>query len=98
MKMTNEEAIHILMHMERYAAEEDGCFLIYPPLMDATLLAIKALRAQQHGHWIIKGRKLECSCCGKRVYIGTDDPGIFEEEKANMKYCSGCGARMIQED
>lgn len=96
--MTNKEAIHILTHLERYAAEEDGYFLIHPPLMDATLLAIKALRAQQHGHWIIKGRKLECSCCGKRVYIGTDDPGIFEEEKKNMKYCSGCGARMIQED
>ena len=95
--MTNEEAINILMHLERYAAEEDGYFMIYPPLMDATLLAIKALRAQQCGHWISIGRKLECSCCGKRVYIGTEDPGILEEEKTNMKYCSGCGARMMKD-
>lgn len=96
--MTNEEAIHILMHMERYAAEEDGYFMICPPLMDATLLAIKALRAQRCGHWIDRGRKLECSCCGKRVYLGTEDLGIHEEEKVNMRYCSGCGARMMKEN
>lgn len=95
--MTNEEAIHILMHMERYVVEEDGYFMIYAPLMDASLMAIKALRAQQCGHWIDRGSKLECSCCGKRVYIGTYDLGILEEEKKNMKYCSGCGARMTKE-
>ena len=98
MKMTNEEAIHFLMNISHYVEYIDGRICVRAPLMDATLLAIKALLAQQHGHWIIKGRKLECSCCGKRVYIGTDDPGIFDEEKKNMKYCSGCGARMIQED
>ena len=96
--MTNEEAINILMHPERYAAEEDGYFMIYPPLMDATLLAIKALRVQQCGNWIDRGSELECSCCGKRVYIGTYDLGILEEEKKNMKYCSDCGARMIKEN
>ena len=95
--MTNEEAIHFLMNIVHYVEYIDGHICVHAPLMDASLLAIKALLVQQCGHWIDRGSKLECSCCGKRVYIGTYDLGILEEEKKNMKYCSGCGARMTKE-
>ena len=42
--MTNEKAIHILMHLEDHVEEIDGCIGIDGALMNATLLAIKALR------------------------------------------------------
>ena len=45
MKMTNEEAIHILMNLDKYVEHiEDIGIGVRAPLMDATLLAIKALR------------------------------------------------------
>lgn len=45
--MTNEKAIHILMHLADHVEEIDGCIGIDGALMDATLLAIKALRNEQ---------------------------------------------------
>ena len=47
-----------------------------------------------HGRWISRGRKIECSVCKGEVYLGSDDPGLHEEEKHNFKYCPGCGAKM----
>ena len=97
-KMTNEEAINVLRHIERHAAEEDGCFMIDPLLMDATLLAIKALRAQHHGHWIknwcdtgmIGHEYAECSLCGCQMI----DTNVFWDSK----FCPRCGAKMIKEN
>lgn len=98
--MTNEEAIHILTHLERYAAEEDGYFMIYPPLMDATLLAIKALRAQEHGHWIIEDNFAVCSVCGHKT-AGTNI-FICDGEKwipcFSNNHCDNCGAKMTKEN
>lgn len=48
----------------------------------------------KHGHWISWGRKLKCSNCEHRVYLGTYDLGVHEEESKNRLYCSHCGARM----
>ena len=42
--MTNEEAIHILMNLDKYIEYIDGHIGIRAPLMDASLLAIKALK------------------------------------------------------
>lgn len=50
--------------------------------------------AQKHGYWISKGNKLECSVCESRAYLGTDDPGIHEEEKKIRHFCFNCGAIM----
>ena len=45
MKMTNEEAIHILMNLDKYVEHiEDVGIGVKAPLVDATLLAIRALR------------------------------------------------------
>lgn len=46
------------------------------------------------GKWISKGRKLECSVCYHRVYLGTDDEDLHKFEKSIRKYCSWCGAEM----
>lgn len=46
------------------------------------------------GKWISKGRKLECSVCHQRVYLGTDEKIIHKIEKDVRKYCSWCGAKM----
>ena len=45
-RMTPEEAEHILLNITDYiVADEDYGFLMRAPLVDATILAIKALRA-----------------------------------------------------
>ena len=90
--MTNEEAINILMHLERYVAEEDGYFLIHAPLMDATLLAIKALRAQQCGSWENSKYGYECTIC--------DRDSLYDNFNRPIKspFCPNCGARMIKEN
>jgi ribosomal protein L33 len=46
------------------------------------------------GKWINKGRKLECSVCHHRIYLGTDDEDLQKFEKSVRKYCSWCGAEM----
>ena len=48
----------------------------------------------KHGYWKPTGRKLTCSVCGHRMYIGTDDVAILMEEAALSKYCFHCGAKM----
>lgn len=54
-RMTNEQAIHILMHLEEYV-EHDEYFgnMIRAPLMDASVMAIKALKENEE-----LNRKLE---------------------------------------
>lgn len=45
-RMTKEEAFHILMHMEKYIEwDEDYGAAILAPLMDATVVALRALKA-----------------------------------------------------
>jgi hypothetical protein len=46
--METEKAIYILMHLDAYV-EYDECFgiMVGAPLMDAVLLAIKALKAEK---------------------------------------------------
>lgn len=51
----------------------------------------------KHGYWKPTGRKLTCSVCGHRTYIGTDDVAILMEEAALSKYCFHCGAKMDSE-
>ena len=48
----------------------------------------------KHGYWEFTGRKLTCSVCGHRAYIGTDDKGLLKEEADLRKYCFHCGAKM----
>lgn len=44
--MTKEEAFHILMHMEKYIEwDKDFGAAILAPLMDATVMALRALKA-----------------------------------------------------
>ena len=46
-KMTKQEAIHILMHIDTNVEyDEDFGIMIKAPLMDAIVLAIKALEAE----------------------------------------------------
>ena len=52
------------------------------------------VRENIHAKWISKHNKLECSACHGRVYLGTKDLGIHEEEKECRKFCSHCGAIM----
>ncbi len=47
-KMTTKEAIHILMHMDRYVEyDEDFGMMVRAPLMDACNMAIRALKDKE---------------------------------------------------
>lgn len=98
-RMTPEEAEHVLMNIGNYVVfdEDYGC-LIKASLMDASLISIKALRAQNaeetapvvHGQWIELGSddtddfRWKCSNCNevRFEYPGRDN------------YCPNCGAKM----
>ena len=97
MKMTNEEAIHFLMNIVHYVEYIDGHICVRAPLMDASLLAIKALLAQRCGHWIDSYFNIACSEC-KTEY---SDEIIFmnrDFEHSDLNYCPNCGARMTKEN
>ena len=50
-RMTPEEAEHILLNITDYIVpDEDYGFLMRAPLVDATILAIKALRAMSENN------------------------------------------------
>ena len=52
-KMTTQQAIHILMHVDQYVEyDEDFGNMVKAPLMDACLMAIKALKKQDKNTWI----------------------------------------------
>ena len=91
--MTNEKAIHILMHLADHVEEIDGRIGIDGALMNAVLLAINALK-RNCGHWVDLGIRLYgggkqythyCSECGQHGYD-------------EYKMCPNCGAQMICED
>ena len=94
--MTNEKAIHILMHLADHVEEIDGRIGIDGALMDATLLAIKALRSQKRGYWIDYCTSIVCSECktsySDEIVLMSRD---FEHEELN--YCPNCGAQVISE-
>lgn len=53
-KMTTQQAIHILMHVDQYIEyDEDFGNMVKAPLMDACLMAIKALKEQDR----LKGKE-----------------------------------------
>ena len=52
----------------------------------------------KRGRWISEGRKLRCSVCGARKYLGTEDRGIHLEEAKIAKHCFNCGAVMEVDD
>lgn len=94
-RMTPEEAEYVLMNIGNYVVfdENYGC-LIKASLMDASLISIKALRAQNaeetapvvHGRWEnITGGMVElgdCSeCKARQPVLGTN-------------YYKNCGAKM----
>ena len=74
----------------------------YPNLFPGLLAAVEVVDDTPtvdavevvHGRWISKGRKLECSVCEHRAFLGTTDPVIHREEKNIRKYCHNCGAKM----
>ena len=53
-----------------------------------------SVKQEIHGVWLDCGNKIECSVCGKKVFLGTFDQGIHDEEKALLKFCSNCGTPM----
>lgn len=61
---------------------------------EAVLPIVNEQLARPKGKWKIVGSKLECSNCEHRVYIGTTDLGVLEEEMSLFKYCPNCGADM----
>ena len=87
--MTPEEAEHVLMHIGDHVVFDDeyGC-LIKAPLMDASLLAIRALRGEvavttvSHlgGEVFIRATEM-CGKCGCRV-------------APQDHFCPGCGATL----
>ena len=95
--MTSEKAIHILMHLAEHVEEINGHIGIDGALMDATLLAIKALHSQQQGKWLknwcdtglIGHLYEECSLCGCSM--------IDTNTLWDSKFCPSCGAQMISE-
>lgn len=87
-RMTNKEAEHILINMREYIEydEDYGC-LFKPKLVDASVRAIRALRAEpKEARWedvtggmVVLGNCSECKV--RQPVIGTN-------------YCKGCGAKM----
>ena len=47
-----------------------------------------------YGKWNDEGFYISCSVCGHSVFLGTKVPVVHESEKANLKFCPHCGARM----
>ena len=86
-KMTKQEAIHILMHIEtNVERDEDFGIMVKAPLMDACVLAIRALKADAvevvHGRWSFIGENCcVCSVCHKHAI-------------ADYYFCPNCGAKM----
>ena len=69
-KMTKEEAIHILMRLEQYIEhDEDFGNMVRSPLMDASVMAIKALKTQNN---IIHCKDCEKTWCYLRQELGED--------------------------
>lgn len=51
-------------------------------------------RREEHGRWDDRGFHISCSVCGHSAFLGTKDPVIHKSEKANLKFCPHCGAKM----
>ena len=86
--MTNDEAISILEDEAYFLYEDDD-----PYDREAFHMAVAALKAQKHGHWVSVAEFEQCSIChgtrlkeiqtyyGKAIWIKTS-------------YCPHCGAKM----
>ena len=63
-KMTKQEAIHILMHIETNVEhDEDFGIMVKAPLMDACVLAIRALKADAVE--VVRCKDCKYRCNGK---------------------------------
>lgn len=82
-KSVHEELIYLLKRIEKAVND----LIDSQPAADVVPVV--------HGRWIDKGRKIECSECDGRVYLGTDNPGLHKAEKAIRKFCFKCGAKMV---
>lgn len=87
--MTNNEAIEIITNFDKHITpcDEYG-YLIDSDLMEAHLMATKALKERKKGYWVQNpiSRKHFCSNCGN---------GAFNKNFAyGARYCPVCGARM----
>ena len=90
-RMTNKEAEHILINMGEYIEydEDYGC-LFKSKLVDASVCAIRALRAEsKEAHWeditggmVVLGKCSECKA--RQPVIGTN-------------YCKNCGSKISLE-
>ena len=59
--------------------------------VDALNMAIKALEQEpKTGHWIDDEFGSKCSCCGIHTHLDKFDRPM------KFKYCSMCGARMVE--
>ena len=89
-KMTKEKAVHILMHIDTYVEyDEDFGIMVKSPLMDASLMAIKALKANttepKCGWWLPFFEEVE-------IY----NTGGFKEKRQTGWICSECGKGFTQ--
>lgn len=99
--LTKEEVVQELYKVSHRLSD--------PPIDKAELETIKELHSimhkieqmpaadvveVKHGYWKLTGRKLTCSVCGHKAYIGTDDKGLLKEEADLHRYCFHCGAKM----
>jgi hypothetical protein len=94
-KMTKEQAVHILMHLDSYVEyDEDIGILVKSPLMDACVLAIRALKADAvevvHGRLIPSFANVDCHCSVCRAEFDN----ILSKAVERWNYCPNCGAKM----
>ena len=90
-RMTAKEAEHILIHMGDYIEyDEDYGYLFKPKLVDASVRAIKALRAEvAHGQWIDQSFAMNGGVV--RFYVCSE---CQHEMAFETNYCPNCGAKM----
>ena len=90
--MTAKEAEHILIHMGDYIEyDEDYGYLFKPKLVDASVRAIRALRAEVvHGRWV-KHLEQDELLGDIKYYTCSECDWI---DKPCYNYCPNCGAKM----
>ena len=98
-RMTLKEAEHILLNINDYVIpDNDSGFFLTSSLVDATLLAIKAMRAQAaeettpvvHAKWMELGNLDDDDWC----WMCSNCRQIYYDYPERDRYCPNCGAKM----
>lgn len=74
-----------------YDPYTDGYEECYCEVEEAPAADVAPVR---HGQWESEGAKIRCSACAHRVYLGSADENVHDEEKKAFGYCPHCGAKM----